>query len=574
MVKRIWSVFLFILFLCAFTGNGLTQTEADSPGLTIRQERMTLPSIPGARNKPDKVLPSHSEQEVALAGTPTWVPIMTEDFEGTFPTGLWTVASYPEGGPTWGRDDYLAHTGTWSAWCAASALDPAFNNYPNNMLGYMTYGPFDLRGATDAEVSFYLWLQREECCDGFAILASIDGENYGGYVYTEIFSGWEIKTFDLKSVPYLGNLCGQPEVWIAFGFQSDPSNTYKGAFVDDIVLQKYADVPATVSLMVTLEPAGARSAGAQWRVDEGSWTGSGATVSSLTSGNHAVEYKEITGFSRPTSPETVSVIANPTSITRTYVSTGHAISGTVTLDSVGLSGVTVTLSGDGTGSTVTASGGNYSFAGLNNGNYTLTTALSGYIFDPASRQVTVAGADVTGINFTAIRCTYAITPEEESFSPSGGTGTVEVTATDGCGWSAVSNAAWIAITSGDSGTGNGTVNYSVSVNNSPGQREGTITIGGETFTVTQEGITCTYSISPTSQIFAGSGGTGTVHVTTEDPCGWTAESYAAWITITSGNSGTGDGTVNYTVAANTTKRPRMGTIIAAGKSVTVRQRRR
>jgi hypothetical protein len=44
------------------------------------------------------------------------------------------------------------------------------------------------------------------------------------------------------------------------------------------------------SLQVTLAPAGAVSAGAQWQVDGGAWQSSGATVSGLAPGSHTVAF--------------------------------------------------------------------------------------------------------------------------------------------------------------------------------------------------------------------------------------------------------------------------------------------
>jgi hypothetical protein len=85
-------------------------------------------------------------------------------------------------------------------------------------------------------------------------------------------------------------------------------------------------------------------------------------------------------------------------------------------------------------------------------------------------------------------CTYTISPTSQSFDSSGGTGSVNVTTQSGCSWTAANNASWITITSGSGGTGSGMVNYSVSVNTATSQRTGTITIAGETFTVTQDGI--------------------------------------------------------------------------------------
>ena len=85
-------------------------------------------------------------------------------------------------------------------------------------------------------------------------------------------------------------------------------------------------------------------------------------------------------------------------------------------------------------------------------------------------------------------CTYSISPTSASFAAAGGTGSVGVTAGAGCAWTAVSNASFITITGGASGSGNGTVSYSVGANAGTTSRTGTMTIAGQTFTVTQAGI--------------------------------------------------------------------------------------
>jgi hypothetical protein len=169
-------------------------------------------------------------------------------------------------------------------------------------------------------------------------------------------------------------------------------------------------------------------------------------------------------------------------------------------------------------------------------------------------------------------CTYSISPTSQPFGPDGGTGNLTVNAPNGCPWTAASNASWIAITSGSSGKGDGTVNYAVAANSGASQRVGTMTLAGKTFTVTQEGkSSCTYSISPTSNTFSSTGGAGGVGVTASSGCNWTATSNASWIAITSGSSGKGNGTVNYAVAANSGASQRVGTMTIAGKTFTVTQ---
>lgn len=55
------------------------------------------------------------------------------------------------------------------------------------------------------------------------------------------------------------------------------------------------------------------------------------------------------------------------------------------------------------GSVVADGSGNYSITGLPNASYTITPSLAGYTFSPTSRAVTVSGADVGGVNFTATK---------------------------------------------------------------------------------------------------------------------------------------------------------------------------
>ncbi|MBI3651642.1 MAG: fibronectin type III domain-containing protein [Acidobacteria bacterium] len=188
-----------------------------------------------------------------------------------------------------------------------------------------------------------------------------------------------------------------------------------------------------------------------------------------------------------------------------------------------------------------------------------------------SGTVTIAGQTFTLNQASAPGCTYSISPISQAFTANGGTGSVSVTTTAGCAWTAASNAAWITITTGASGTGNGTVNYAVSANSVTSPRTGTLTLAGQVFTVNQDAAPgCTFSISPTALNVSAAAGSGTVSVTTTAGCSWTATSNAAWITITGGASGTGNGTVNYSYSANGTAQ-RTGTLTIAGQTFTLTQ---
>jgi len=102
-----------------------------------------------------------------------------------------------------------------------------------------------------------------------------------------------------------------------------------------------------------------------------------------------------------------------------------------------------------------------------------------------------AGMTVTATFDPEITCNYSITPTADFFHFSGGTGSLDITASNGCSWSVTTGDGWITITSNPSGNGDGSVNYSVSENTGDSSRSGNIIIAGEnsfsvSFPVTQE----------------------------------------------------------------------------------------
>lgn len=83
--------------------------------------------------------------------------------------------------------------------------------------------------------------------------------------------------------------------------------------------------------------------------------------------------------------------------------------------------------------------------------------------------------------------------------------------------------------------------------------------------------TCNFTINPNSRNFDSGGGvSGLAVAASAGNCNWTATSNDGWITITSGASGTGNGVVAFSVAANTGV-ARTGTITVAGQTFTVNQ---
>jgi hypothetical protein len=205
----------------------------------------------------------------------------------------------------------------------------------------------------------------------------------------------------------------------------------------------------------------------------------------------------------------------------------------------------------------------------------LTVQLTaGITFEARVAAVGPGGSNASTVSNAfaySLPCAPAISPTSRSISQSAATGTVTVTATAGCAWTAVSSASWISISSGSSGSGNGTVSYSVAANTVAAERIGTITIAGQTFTITQAAAGCTFSLTPTGRTAAAGGESNTASVTTATGCSWTAASGASWIAIAGGASGSGSGTVSYNVAPNSAGTQRTGTLSIAGQTFTVTQ---
>lgn len=329
-------------------------------------------------------------------------------------------------------------------------------------------------------------------------------------------------------------------------------------------------------------------------------------------------------------------------------------------------------------------------SGMTNG--TVAFSVAAYTgTTPRTGTITAAGKTFT---VTQTGCA-TIATMFQYFEATGGTGTIPVTATSGCTWTAIGNPAWVTINSGSAGTGNGTVNFTVQANATTSARQIVLTVAGQSFTILQGGASgscvvtpialnqtingtiaasdcgslraptfptdrysftgtagqrvalradssifdtflylidptgavvasnedgdfrtsaripagtslftlpgsgtyqievlsssisvgagaytlslssgsanCSYAVSPAELNIAAAGGASSFNVTvTGSGCAWVAVSNAAWLTITTGASSSGNGTVNFTVAANTGF-SRTAYLIVAGRLVTITQ---
>jgi hypothetical protein len=184
---------------------------------------------------------------------------------------------------------------------------------------------------------------------------------------------------------------------------------------------------------------------------------------------------------------------------------------------------------------------------------------------PRTGMIVVAGQQ---FNITqAEGCSYTIAPATVNTSPAGGPGSVTITTTTGCPWTASSNVPWISF-SQSRGGGSATLAFSIAPSSGP-TRTGTAVVAGQTFTVTQS-QGCTYAVQPLTHSVPAAGGTVTVAIAAGEGCPWTAASEAPWVAVQGIASGSGAGAVALSVAA-TDGPARTAGVVIAGHRVTVSQ---
>ncbi len=187
-----------------------------------------------------------------------------------------------------------------------------------------------------------------------------------------------------------------------------------------------------------------------------------------------------------------------------------------------------------------------------------------------SATITVMGGGITRTHTISQSGMPSLTIGDSSQSFSSGSGSHSFSVSGNVSWSASDNASWISISSGSSGSGNGTVAYSVPANSSTSSRSATITVTGggitRTHTISQSGATLSLTLGDSSQSF--SGGSGTHSFSVSGNVSWNASDSASWVNITSGSSGNGNGTIAYSVLANSSTSSRSATIAVTGGGIT------
>jgi hypothetical protein len=189
---------------------------------------------------------------------PTASLLLTERFEAGFAPSFGTVGTttkwYIFTDTTsvnlyWNRVLPLLSSGyVDTAWAACgtcdgtpgTSRDPDTDDYPPGLGTWMIYGPVNLSGYYDAELTFNYRLDADPAVDGsgsgdfFAFGVSDDGTHFTGELHSgsSSFTEWLTPTFKLT------DYADKSSVYLGFYFHSNgDANTGKGALIDNVSLR-------------------------------------------------------------------------------------------------------------------------------------------------------------------------------------------------------------------------------------------------------------------------------------------------------------------------------------------------
>jgi hypothetical protein len=206
--------------------------------------------------------------------------------------------------------------------------------------------------------------------------------------------------------------------------------------------------------------------------------------------------------------------------------------------------------------------------------------VAGYTMDPQFPTTTTAYRRTFGAQqafLTRIRdaagtnCFLNTFPASKFFYQIGGDQTITVNTPSGCAWTVTGGDTWLHILEGSSGTGVGTISIHADANTGAA-RTANLTVGSATIPIQQAAAGCSYSLKPNSIAPPAAGGTANITVTAGAGCDWiTDRNNYSWITVNTGASGTGNGTVNLTIAANNAVVPRTATLAIGTRLLNINQ---
>ena len=231
--------------------------------------------------------------------------------------------------------------------------------------------------------------------------------------------------------------------------------------------------------------------------------------------------------------------------------------------------------------------------------------------DPTARRGSLSIAEQSvQLAQDAAPCRFTVESDESSAPATGGDISIGVRTHALCSWTTASAVDWMSA-SPSSGKGDATVHVTVAANPSAAPRSASVTVAGQTVTLSQQPSvatppspapappapapapnppapsptppaptppaptpapppTCAFQLTPASLSIDSDGGTSTARISTTAACEWTATSSVNWVSLNAG-SGTGTTDLRITVAENFATTARSTTLTIATKTFQVTQ---
>ncbi|KAF0197374.1 MAG: hypothetical protein FD166_2016 [Bacteroidetes bacterium] len=319
--------------------------------------------------------------------------------------------------------------------------------------------------------------------------------------------------------------------------------------------QNVAYSAGSTSFTVVSNTAWTATSGAAWCTVTPSGTGNGTiaavyTVNTGTASRTAV----ITASATGAASQSVTVIQAGTAPALSVTPVNQSVTsvtGTTTFSVI--SNLNWTVQSNAGWCTSTTSG---------SGNATITaayTANTGTTVRIAALTITATGAANQVVTVTqAIQALYlTATPSNQSVAAQAGSTGFSVTSNTN--WTSLCNVDWCTVTSG--GSGNGTLSANYTANSGSSSRTAVVTVSASglssvVLTVTQASSSPGLDVTPSSQNVTFPAGSTSFVVTSNT--GWTAQSFSGWCVVTT--SGSGNGTIYAVYTANSLTTSRTATI--------------
>jgi len=217
----------------------------------------------------------------------------------------------------------------------------------------------------------------------------------------------------------------------------------------------------------------------------------------------------------------------------------------------------------------------------NNAAYVAVTVMGTYPIVNSMKLGPGAEIGVSKIVDDSTCAGTVVSPVSFTVPPSGLSTSVHVSTAPTCIWSASPNTNGPPLNSPDfilgpsQHAGTGDITFTVPFTQYGPDQTGHIVVAGRRIDVTQPGLGCTATLTPSSSVTLPYTATNNQFFTynVNAGCPWQAQSNAPWITLTPPTSSKGPATIQFSVAAYLAPPgpPRSGTITIAGQTFTVNQ---